>query len=670
MIRDQSFQQSVGVFSVFGITLFCYLVTLPNSITLEDAGLFQMVCHNGGIGHPPGYPLFVLACQQFVALPLFGSGVFAANFLSALSASAACALLFLVARQLLRDTIISVTVAVCFGLSLTFWSQAIIVEVYSLTVLMFLACTFFAIRFRESGQYSDLLCLSVVYGLALSNHWPLHLLATPGLFAIIFPRWKLLIEVIRQPIRLAGLFLGLSVGLLPYLSLFQDMPAFAVYGAVDSLDEFLKYVSRAAYNDQSELAGLSDRLHYQSWLLIQSANELHPLLGALALAGLLRSFRVQPVSVSVALVLIYLSGTTLLNLLLGFEFNEFRVAIFAPYPVVAYLALALWMGIGLQWLLSSLETLAAWSRAVLPAVACGLTFIGSYPSIATTQNSFAERYGEMVLRQVPRDSVLFVEGDSGVGLIGYLHYVRGDRTDLELRSWNNLVFPNRLISPFAPRARQDQLRSDFIRASDEPVYSTTHGALTLNRGLVYEHNVPADFACDGEMHGYIEYLVQLDSSDTLRNGHERDLLFQQLSVLTRQHVGLQLFSNPVQLEETRILNLLQTTLAGKLVILEIMGQITNDEAGKQHLRNIGEQAEQMVSSQAPRKIRALISAYRGQIELLDEADYRAARGHLESSIALYPHPDNPAACLLQSTYDQLGLQSDLDQRIKTALTCE
>ena len=51
---------------VFVILIGIYVLTMPQSITLEDAGLFQMVCHGGGIGHPPGYPLFILGCQAFV----------------------------------------------------------------------------------------------------------------------------------------------------------------------------------------------------------------------------------------------------------------------------------------------------------------------------------------------------------------------------------------------------------------------------------------------------------------------------------------------------------------------------------------------------------------------------------------------------------------------------
>jgi len=672
MTRDWIFQLLLPAAGVFAVTLLCYVITLPDTITLEDAGLFQVICHNGGIGHPPGYPLFVLACQQFVSLPFFGAGVLAANLLSALFASSACVVLFLLASRLLQDTLVSTAVAICFGLSMTFWSQAIIVEVYSLAVLMFLLCALLALRFSESGSFRDLLWLAFLFGVSLSNHWPLQLLATPALIALVVPRWQLLLEFFTQPLRLLLLVAAGCAGLLPYLSLLQDAPAFAVYGGVETLEDFARYISRAAYSDHSELAGWGDRLQYQSWLIGQSFRELSLVLGVLVIAGIYRSFIVLPVSVAIALVLVYLSGTSLLNLLLGFEFNEFRLAIFAPYPVVAYVALALWMGLGLQWVLSALVRIFDWVEYALPLLVCTLTFVGSYPAIAGPANSFAQRYGEMVLKQVPPDSVLFVEGDSGVGLLGYLHHVRGDRQDIELRSWNNLVFSNRLVSPATPRGQQDLARETFINASESPVFSTSHGETALHRGLVFQHKVGAGYHCDGTTHDYIEYLVQLEQNDVLRNGHERDLLFQLLSVLTHQHLALQLFGEPGLETETRVLDLLQSTVPGKFVTLEVMSQVVSDEPGKARLRKIGEELGQSMPVLAPRKTRGMLAAYRARLELQGQADPGAAKPLLEESIALYPLADNPGVCLLHATYRRLGLHSDLDALIKVpeAVTCE
>ena len=78
----------VGVIGV--LALAAYLITMPRLITLEDAGLFQMVCHVGGIGHPPGYPLFTLLCQQLI----LQDSVFSGNLISVMFAVAAVMVFF------------------------------------------------------------------------------------------------------------------------------------------------------------------------------------------------------------------------------------------------------------------------------------------------------------------------------------------------------------------------------------------------------------------------------------------------------------------------------------------------------------------------------------------------------------------------------------------------
>ena len=127
---------------IFATTLTAYLLTMPGQITLEDAGLFQMVCHQGGIGHPPGYPLFVLACQGFVSLPFFDDSVFAANLLSSIFASLTCVVVYLIGKMLFAAPSSALALAYCYGFSTVVWSQAIIVEVYSLQSLLFAGASY------------------------------------------------------------------------------------------------------------------------------------------------------------------------------------------------------------------------------------------------------------------------------------------------------------------------------------------------------------------------------------------------------------------------------------------------------------------------------------------------------------------------------------------------
>ena len=650
-----------GMLFVFLVTLCFYLITMSQVITLEDAGLFQMICHKGGIGHPPGYPLFVLSCQAFVNLPVFDQSVIAGNLMSAVFASAACGLLVVVLRQLQMPASLAIALSLVYGLSVTFWSQAIIVEVYSLAVLLFLVCLSLSLAYHGSGRVKYLFWQALVYGLALSNHWPLQGLGTLALLVVLAPRIRSIARFLSVPSNVLGVVALMGLGLSPYLTLFQSSPEFSIYGPVESGADFVKYVTRAAYTDHGELAGMSDKVSFQRWLIAQSALQLTLPLGILAGLGLLVSFKRLPWHLSIALVLLYLGGTSILNSMLGFEFNGLRVAVFKPYPVISYLALVIWLGIAVMWLIDLAGEWVPWLRKIFPVLLVVLVAIGNFPGLRYSDNGFTKDYGELVLETVPDNAVLFVEGDVGVGVIGYLHYVQGQRKDIELRSWNNLVFKNRLISPYSPRDKQSKLRSEFIKKSEKAVFSTTsHGEKGLMTGLLFQHNVAAGYQCNQILHGYIEQLVAIDQLDALSNGHEKELLFGLLLEFSRQHTGLLSGPNEMgkRLEvELEIMAMLAKTFPGKLAVLESQFWNRGDVMQKEQLELLVESAVAQMRPRENLRIQGLLEEYRGRVALVEPASLKLAANHLERSISLNPIAENTSVCPLYRTYRELNLDA-------------
>lgn len=639
-----------------------YAFTMPKTITLEDAGLFQMICHKGGIGHPPGYPLFILGCQAFVGLPFFDDSVLAANLLSAVFAAVTGGCLVFLGFELFQDRLTAVLIGLGYGLSATFWSQAIIVEVYSLAALLFVLCFWLCLKYQQSARTHYLYLLAFVYGLGLSNHWPLLGLATPALICMLLPRFSELLDVLTSVKALAITGICLLLGLIPYLTLFQASPPFAPYGAVESLEDFIKYVSRAAYNDQFEAATWLDKGQYQLWLLEQSFLELGIAAIPMTIAGLVLSFTVLRPAISISLVLVYLGSTSLLVLLLGFEFNEFRQAIFRPYPIIAYLSLAIWMAIGTAALIRWLERRQLDSGLAVPiTVAVVLSvFLSNFAPNYRRENTFALQYADKVFELTPQDAVLFAEGDTGVGLLGYLHHVRGVRQDLELRSWNNLVFQNRLTSPFASDELQKKARDDYISQSARPVMMTGfHGWPVVSYGIVFGASMQRRFECAPNVHPYVEYLVELDQRNLLKDGHERRLLFGLLLDFTRHHVGLVLQNGASQSEEVRVLNQLQTTFAGKIATLETMIGFSQHESAKMMLKQLGDEAANSLPPGSSRQVRSVLHEYRGRIERLPPQNLELARQFFERSLEIYPLNENTSICPLRAVYRDLGQAEEI-----------
>jgi Protein O-mannosyl-transferase TMEM260-like len=648
----------VHLLLVFAATLVVYVVTMPRTIGLEDAGLFQMVCHLDGIGHPPGYPLFTNLCQPFVKLSIFPSGVFAGNFLSALFAALACCVFFSCCLSITKDLLLSTVAALAYGFSATFWSQAIIIEVYSLTVLTFLLCWRVLLAFVESGNVRWLYLSIVIYGGGLSNHWPLMILSTPALLATLFPRLELILAYLRSPGFWALSILALLLGLSPYLTILTASDTgIAVYGDVDSLEELFRYVARSAYSDHQLTAGAADRLQYMSWLLVESAGQFGYLVVPLLLIGIVASLKSLSHSTIVSLLFMYLGSTFLLNFLLNFRYEVFWQAIFKPYPVIGYLALSFWLAVGTRILVDWLRRLNARSARAAPWVVATLVILSVASSNLLENNKrkdgWVEDYGLSLLEALPRDAVFFASGDVEIGVLGFLHLVMGVRPDIELRSWDNLVFSNRLVSPFASDEIQQAKRAEFLQGSARPVLaSSVPLAPAAHQGAYYRYTpgVPRSVERNPQMDLILDQLLDLYLNGLITDPHEIHFAYYRLVSFTRQYVRLALTHKDLTGEEFQRLERLQSTFPGKLATLETLLHLRSASDGRDSLLEIAKAAEKQIPPFATSESLAVFYEFYGRIMAMQPADNPGAISHFERSIDTYPVPGNTSICPLADLY--------------------
>src|SRR3954462_4682096 len=84
---------------VFVSALLIYLLTLAPTVTLVDSGELVVDARNLGIGHPPGFPLYLFLTHWFTLLPI--STIAArVNFASAFFAALAAGLLTLTVAEI------------------------------------------------------------------------------------------------------------------------------------------------------------------------------------------------------------------------------------------------------------------------------------------------------------------------------------------------------------------------------------------------------------------------------------------------------------------------------------------------------------------------------------------------------------------------------------------
>lgn len=184
---------------------FGYFYTLSPDLGLEDSGELAVASLYAGIPHPPGYPVWTLYTYMWANWLPIGNIAWRVALGEATAGALACGLLgLLVSRgsSMLMEGIaglkgiigkwesaICVVTGFVAGLLLGFngymWSQSVIVEVYSFSVLSLVATLLFLMRWVYAPHQNRYLLLAFfMYGICVNNHQSLLPIAM-GLEALI-----------------------------------------------------------------------------------------------------------------------------------------------------------------------------------------------------------------------------------------------------------------------------------------------------------------------------------------------------------------------------------------------------------------------------------------------------------------------------------------------------
>lgn len=443
------------------VLLALYAATAPRTVMMEDDGSFILASHFLGVAHPPGYPLHTLLGKLATLVPA-GSVAYRVHLLSAVLGALSCAALWLCARALGAGRFAAYVAALGLGACAVFWSQSTIAEVYTLNTLFFFLLLLLALR------GAPLAPMAFLFGLSLSNHWPLMLLCAPALAVLLWPRRA---ELLARLPRLAG---WLALGLVPYAWMVARSHAplpISFAGPLGSVGEVWFFVSRAGYAevDVSSTAGALDRLRYLGFLGGELGRQFALAGTALAALGFWQQWRAWDKRVAGGLTLGFLMPTAVLVLLLGFDYDAFHKHVFHVYPLPAYGVAALWMALGVTWLAGRFGRGAARAAGTAALVLIGA--FGLYHN-RLAEYRWVERYGRALLEALPQDAVVLLNG-ADVPPLAYLHLVEGVRPDVTLYHPQGLVLGNRLFHPYrADAAAQQAALRALVERSSEPVATT------------------------------------------------------------------------------------------------------------------------------------------------------------------------------------------------------
>jgi hypothetical protein len=153
-----------------------YHATLLPGFDFGDTGSFQTTVGSAVITARDGYPLYFALGRLFLWLTR-AEPAYALNLASAAQAAVACGLIVLVAEELSGSLAAAVAAGLIFAGSYTFWSQAIIAEVYALHLAFVAATLLFLLRWQRRPSTARLAAFFALYALGFGNHLSMILLA-------------------------------------------------------------------------------------------------------------------------------------------------------------------------------------------------------------------------------------------------------------------------------------------------------------------------------------------------------------------------------------------------------------------------------------------------------------------------------------------------------------
>jgi hypothetical protein len=209
------------------LALAAYVRTLAPDILYGDSAEFQCLAYTLGATHSTGYPTYLFLGRLIGFLPI-NNPAWRISLLSAVCAAFTVGGVYLLARSFTRSRVGAALGSLALGISYTFWSQAVIAEVYTpgmafLVAIMLLLFRWQAETFSTAPGKRNLLLLAgaLLAGIGFGVHASVWLIAPPAVALVLWTLWSQRAsrsEWLRSlSAGLAGAIVGLAIFLAAFL---------------------------------------------------------------------------------------------------------------------------------------------------------------------------------------------------------------------------------------------------------------------------------------------------------------------------------------------------------------------------------------------------------------------------------------------------------------------
>lgn len=408
----------------FAVSLAAYWATMCPGLYTGDSGELAFAIYTMGISHPPGYPLLTFLGKTFLAL-LPGNTAYLLNLLSALLAAASVGIAAHVLRIILfpldqrratRALVVSGVLSLLLTFSNALWGTAVGLEVYSLGMLLILLGLWGILKFMETPQIKFILLAIYCAALGMANHLSVAILFLPIVYVMITKR------VSPQVWFWGAGLVVLALAAYLYIPLRSIHDPIADWDHPANLTALYRHLTAHRY--QSLISGFRPDNYLENlWRsVVIIAGQIPLWIITLGAVGLFVSKRLKPSIRLIALLVI------VFNLLAAALYD---IPDIEQYYLPTIFILIVGLGGFLLWLFEAVlrNEKAALAGVVILAL---LTFGVNRTRNDQSENDLARVYGMNILNSVPPNSVLISVADNSNSSVYYLHYVEGERPDLEI----------------------------------------------------------------------------------------------------------------------------------------------------------------------------------------------------------------------------------------------
>ena len=217
------------------IGLAAYVRTLAPDILYSDSAEFQCLAYTLGVTHSTGYPTYLFLGRLIGFLPI-SNLAWRISLFSAICAAITVGGVYLLARYFTRSKIGAAFGSLALAISYTFWSQAIIAEVYTPGMAFLVVIIVLLFRWQSEPQKRtlSLLAAALLAGIGFGVHASVWLIAPPAVGLVI---WRLMRLRASRPEWLKSLSAGAAGAA---LGLLITLAAFFISDGLNSPTSFIR----------------------------------------------------------------------------------------------------------------------------------------------------------------------------------------------------------------------------------------------------------------------------------------------------------------------------------------------------------------------------------------------------------------------------------------------